>query len=276
VGTGGTGGAGGTAGSAGTGGTGGAGGQAPVIPPINGACPAFVTGTVEVGGLAAIQFVAGPKAAGRTAPLVFYWHAEGSPPSEFNSLVPAMRDGVVAAGGVLVSFPHTLGGDPTGIQIWGAGDFPVMDQIVACAVANHNVDPRRIFTTGCSSGGMFAAALAASRSNYIAAAASNSGGWWAPDVPFQNGYTPALMTIHGDPYYDSIGGGAVAYNSARANQAFKARGGFVISCSHTGGKCQGAARDSSVWEFFRAHPYGVAPDPWSSLPSGFHSSCTIF
>jgi hypothetical protein len=98
-----------------------------------------------------------------------------------------------------------------------------------------------------------------------------------PDITFQNGHTPALMTIHGDPGTDGIAGTPVAGASARANQAHKARGGFVVNCNHHGTRCQGAATiSSSIWEFFRAHPYGVAPEPWSSLPSGFHSSCTIF
>ncbi len=51
---------------------------------------------------------------------------------------------------------------------------PLVDQLVACAVRDHNVDPRRIYTTGCSAGGLFAAALGAARSRYIAAVAPDS------------------------------------------------------------------------------------------------------
>ncbi len=276
-------GAAGVSGSNGSGGTsamdgsagGGTGGAAPVIPERKGECPAFENGTVSVGTLSGILIVAGAKPATPTAPLVFYWHGTASTSDEFLSRAPALQDRVVAEGGVLVSFQGTLGGDLlSGTSIFGEADLPVVDQIVACAVQNHNVDPRRIFTTGCSAGGMFAAALAARRSGYIAAAATNGGGWVMP-VTWQDDHTPPLMTIHGPPGYDAniID---LANTSAIADQAFKARGGFVIDCSHTGGHCIGPPFDDAVWTFFEAHPYGVEPEPWSSLPAGFESTCKIF
>ena len=129
----------------------------------------------------------------------------------------------------------------------------------------HNIDPRRIFTTGCSAGGLFSAALAARRSNYIAAAAPNSGGW-VTTVPVRTDNTPALMTIHGGP--SDVVGVNFADTSADADRAFKARGGFVINCNHCGGHCGATALAPSIWEFFKAHPYGVTPNPWSALPSG--------
>jgi len=225
--------------------------------------------------LGGIRIVAGPKAAEATAPMVFYWHGTGSNSGEFDFMAAAVRDAVVARGGVLVSFQGTLGGDLlSGTSIFGAADFPVVDQIVACAVQNHNVNPRRIYTTGCSAGGLFATALAARRSNYIAAAAPNSGGWVLP-VTWQTNYTPALMTIHGAAGVDVV---VVDFSttSATADAAFKGRGGFVIDCDHGGGHCGGAALDDSIWTFFNAHPYGVTPEPWSSLPGGFHNSCRIY
>jgi dienelactone hydrolase len=145
---------------------------------------------------------------------------------------------------------------------------------LGCAVKEYNVDPRRIFATGCSAGGLFSAAMAARRSNYIAAAAPNSGGWVSP-VSWQSDYTPALMTIHGAAGSDVV---IVDFSntSRTADDAFKRRSGFVINCNHMGGHCGGAALAPSIWTFFKAHPYGVTPEPWSSLPAGFHSSCRIF
>jgi hypothetical protein len=140
-------------------------------------------------------------------------------------------------------------------------DFQITDQLLACAVRDHNVDPRRVFTTGCSGGGLFAAAMAAARSGYIAAAASNSGGWTTP-VQFQNDHTPALMTIHGAPGSDLV---IVEFSetSLTADRAFTERGGFVINCNHGGGHCGGGGFAADVWEFFKAHPYGVEPAPWA-------------
>jgi predicted esterase len=227
-------------------------------------------------GLAGIQIVAGPKAPGPTAPMVFYWHGTGSIAGEFDLLAKAVKDGVVAEGGVLVSFQGTTGGDLlSGTSIFGKSDFNLTDQLVACAVKDHNIDPRRIFTTGCSAGGLFADAMAALRSTYIAAAASNSGGTIGTPA-FENDYAPALMTIHGALGSDKVGI-EFTTSSAAADKWFKDHGAFVINCDHGGGHCGGAALAPSIWEFFEAHPYGVEPEPWSGgLPADFSSVCKIY
>jgi poly(3-hydroxybutyrate) depolymerase len=227
-------------------------------------------------GLGGIQVVAGTKAAGPTAPMVFYWHGTGSFSGEFIGSAAAVQQGVVAEGGILVSFQDTTGGDLlSGTAIFGAGDFKLTDQLLACAVRDYNIDPRRVFATGCSAGGLFSAAMAADRSTYIAAAAPNSGGWVLP-MQFQNKYTPALMTIHGAPGVDVV---AIDFSesSKTADQGFKAAGGFVINCNHGGGHCGGGGLAPDIWKFFKAHPYGVDPKPWTGgLPAGFSSTCKIF
>jgi poly(3-hydroxybutyrate) depolymerase len=247
-----------------------------VIPPVTEQCPAFTDGTITFMGLPGIQIVTGPKAGGPTAPMVFYWHGTGSTAGEFAGLATAVRNGVVAEGGVLVSFQGTTGGDLlSGTNIFGVSDMNLVDQLVACAVRDHNIDPRRIFTTGCSAGGLFSAALAARRSSYIAAVAPNSGGWLAPQ-PFQGDFTPALMTMHGAAGRDVV---IVDFSttSATADQGFKAHGGFVINCDTGAGHCGAGSLAPSVWEFFKAHPYGTSPSPWTGgLPPGFASSCRIY
>jgi len=254
------------------------GATAPTIPTVSEDCPAFQTGTITFMGLSGIQIVAGAKPASATAPMVFYWHGTGSTSGEFARLAGAVRSGVEAEGGVLVSFQGTTGGDAlSGTSVFGRGDLALVDQLVACAVRDHNVDPRRIFTTGCSAGGLFATNLAVLRSEYIAAAAPNSGGLTFPQQ-FESEYTPALMTVHGAPGRDVV---IVDFSntSATADRAFSGRGGFVVNCNHGGGHCGGGGLAGDIWEFFEAHPYGVepAPSPWTSgLPSGFSSNCQIF
>jgi hypothetical protein len=84
------------------------------------------------------------------------------------------------------------------------------------------------------------------------------------------------MTIHGRAGVDVV---AVDFSvtSKTADDGFKSRGGFVINCDHGGGHCGGGGLAGSVWEFFKAHPYGVDPHPWAGgLPGGFHSSCKIY
>jgi predicted esterase len=268
----------GMSGMGGTGGTPATGGKTPQIPAVTGECPDFRDGTITFMGLGGIQVVAGAKAAGPTAPMVFYWHGTGSFAGEFSGMAADVAAGVRAEGGVLISFQGTTGGDfLSGTSIFGAGDFELADQLVACAVQNHNVDPRRIFATGCSAGGLFSTAMAAMRSEYMAAVAPNSGGFTGIPITFSSDYTPPLMTIHGAAGRDVV---IIDFadSSANADAAFKARGGFVINCDHGGGHCGGGGLAGSIWEFFKAHPYGVepSPTPWTSLPAGFHSSCVIY
>jgi predicted esterase len=274
----------GNAGSGNVGGTGnvggsaGGGGREPVIPPVQGTCPSLATGTISVTRgsrtLGGIRVEAGAKPSGPTAPLVFYWHGTGGQSTEYNTQARAVRDGVIQEGGIIVSFQGTTGGDLlSGTSIFGAGDFELADQIVACAVMNYNIDPRRIFATGCSAGGLFSGAMGVMRSNYMAAIAPNSGGLLAPGM-WQNANTPALMTIHGAAGRDVV---VVDFSttSKTADDAYKNHGGFVINCDHGGGHCGGAGQAPSIWTFFKAHPYG-AGKPWSALPAGFSSVCKIY
>jgi poly(3-hydroxybutyrate) depolymerase len=142
-------------------------------------------------------------------------------------------------------------------------------------VKDHNIDPRRIFTMGCSAGGLMSAATAALRSNYIAAAAPNSGGF-VVNAAFQNAHTPALMTVHGAAGKDVVGVD-FSTTSATADKAFKAHGGFVVNCDTGQGHCGGGPLAGDVWKFFQAHPFGVDPSPWAGgLPAGFNPVCKIF
>jgi len=206
--------------------------------------------------------------------MLIYWHGTGSSSGEFAAMAAPVANGGTQAGGVIVSFQNTTGGDLlSGTSIFGAGDFKLADQLLACAVRDHNIDPRRIYTMGCSAGGLFSAAMGAERSSYIAAVAPNSGGWTVP-VAWENNHTPALMTVHGAPGSDVV---VVDFSqtSATADTAYKGRGAFVIDCNTGGGHCGGGGLAPDVWTFFQAHTFGVTPEPWSALPAGFSSQCTI-
>ena len=239
-----------------------------VIPQLTAECPAFEDGMITFMGLAGVQIAAGAKPAGPTAPMVIYWHGTGSNSGEFSLLAAPVLSGVKAQGGVLVSFQGTTGGDLySGTSIFGEADLKLVDQLVACAVRDHNVDPKQIFTMGCSAGGLMAASMAALRSSYVAAAAPNSGGW-VKTPTFQDSHAPALMTVHG-----AMGKDVVivdfAQRSAIADAAFKMQGSFVIDCDTGGGHCGGSGLAGAAWEFFQKHPFGVSPEPWTTLPADF-------
>ncbi len=249
----------------------------PVIPAISGTCPTFATGTVTVGGLGGISLQVGAKMAG--GPLLFYWHGTGSSSSEVNSLVPAaVRQEILGQGGVIVSFQGSLGtgGDCSGTGIFSKDDFKVADLIAACAVRDQGIDPHRIYSTGCSAGGLQSGCMAALRSGYLAAVVPNSGGETMQQPIETSGHVPAIMTMHGGQSDMVVV--SFATTSATLDSQMKAAGGFTVDCNHGGGHCQApAALYTAGWEFMKAHPFGVEPEPYSSgLPSDFPSYCAKY
>jgi predicted esterase len=250
----------------------------PIVPSVSGDCPRFATGTVSVGGLGGIQLQVGAKKEG-TGSLVFYWHGTGSNAGEVNLLFPAQaRQDILSNGGIIVSFGGSLrsGGDCSGTQTFSKDDFKVADQIAACAVRDHGIDPRRIYTTGCSAGGLQAGCMGALRSSYIAAVVPNSGGVVFPQTIQDPERVPAVMTMHGGTSDRVVV--AFSQTSATYDQQMKGAGSFVVNCNHGGGHCQApAALYTAGWEFMKAHPFGVDPEPFASgLPANFPNFCSAF
>jgi predicted esterase len=251
----------------------------PKIPDVSGTCPDFKTGTATIGGLGGISLTVGAKKEG-TGSLLFYWHGTGSTSGEFQTMLPAAAvKEITDNGGIIVSFQSSTGtgGDCSGTATFSKDDFKITDTITACAVKNYGINPKRIYTTGCSAGGLMAGCMGIQRSNYIAAAAPNSGGITVGYGMIQDPtHIPAVMTMHGSAA-DMVIVAFSQTSEAYDNFMMKA-GGFAINCNHGGGHC-GAPADlqAAAWQFMKDHPYGTKPSPYAmGLPSSFPQYCKIW
>jgi pimeloyl-ACP methyl ester carboxylesterase len=251
----------------------------PLIPALRGECPQLVTGSATLMGLR-VEILAGDPGV-TPGPLLFAWHGTGSSGTgALNMLPAAVKQEITASGGLILAPTDDAtvreGAEiPPGFGIWYEGDFAVADELVACAVEHHNIDPRRIYLTGCSTGGLFAAVMALQRSDYVAAVALNDGGNPEPDRWTVQDPTrvPAALTMHGatEMLID------FAPLSRAFNDAIHEAGGFAVNCAHGGRHCgAGPELQAQAWRFLMAHPYGVSPFPYAAgLPDDFPELCRI-
>jgi hypothetical protein len=254
----------------------------PKIPAVAGMCPPFKEGTTTMDfmGLKGVVFEVGAKLNG-TGSLIFYWHGTGSVAGEYASSTiqaPILAD-LKAKGGILVS-PQSgtgTGGDCSGTATFAMDDFKTADQIAACAVKDWNIDPHRIYSSGCSAGGLQAGCMAMMRSSYMAAAVPNSGGEVFPVAKDDPMHTASMMTIHGAPGSDVV---IVDFSdtSATIDDAIKMAGGYAMDCNHGGGHCGLPALPAEVamagWQFMQDHPFGVSPEPYAmGIPASFPKYC---
>ncbi|MBN2524913.1 MAG: hypothetical protein JXR76_00880, partial [Deltaproteobacteria bacterium] len=249
----------------------------PIIPTITETCPVFASGNITFMGLSGIKLIVGPMGSGDGS-IVFYWHGTGSSANEATLLMPSsVRDDIIGSGGIIVSFDNSLGtgGDCSGTATFSKDDLNIADQLVACAVRDHNINPRRVYTTGCSAGGLQSGCMGALRANYVAATVPNSGGLVFPQAIQNDDHTPAVMTMHGGVSDWVVV--SFAETSATFDAMMDDAGSFVVNCDHNGGHCQAPAElYEAGWEFMKAHPFGVNPFPFETGLVGFPDYCAIY
>src|SRR5690606_32140599 len=128
-------------------------------------------------------------------------------------------DAITAEGGAVVApYPAADVGQFPWFVVNGSNrqdDMILADEIVACAVQELGVDPRRIHSAGMSAGGLQTSAFAMARSRYIASAASYSGGVFQP-LPFEDPSNHfAAMIYHGGD--NDVFGGSVNFKILSTN-----------------------------------------------------------
>lgn len=253
----------------------------PKMPPD--ACPMLQTGYVTVAShmtQVQVQVWAGKKS-DKPAPMLVYWHVTGGTSSEAAGGIGmplSVIQEITDAGGIIVSPQNTTNaGNNTGNSVWFTGDFDLADKLVACAFAQLNLDPRRIYTAGGSAGALQAGAMVYERSKYIAASLPNSGGYATGGRKFQNpNHITPVMTMHGAPGVDVVIVDFSKQSMFLDGDVVK-HGGFAVDCNHGGGHV-GAPDDLKLagWQFMKDHPFGVFPEPYAQgLPSMFPMYCKI-
>lgn len=248
----------------------------PRIPSMPSQCPTFKNGTVSVLDQK-VSLQVGAKQS-KKGPILFYWHRSGGSASEVDDgLSDATTRAILAEGGVIASFhDSTKKGQDTGNGTWYTGDFELADRVLACAIAQQNIDPKRVYTAGCSIGGLQASAMVYARSSYLAGAMPNSGGTvvsWPLEDPT---HVPVLIATHGHAWLD-VGIADFAAATAKQVRDLAGRGVMVVDCDHAGDTCDAPTSVMSAqWRFLNDHPFGIAPEPYAKgLPSGFPTECKI-
>jgi poly(3-hydroxybutyrate) depolymerase len=186
---------------------------------------------------------------------------------------------IISSGRIIASFngrsSSGTAGDCSGTAAHNMADFNAADQIAACAVRDHGIDPRRIYATGCSAGGLQSGCMAQVRSSYMAAVAPNSGGVVFPQR-WQDEHAPAVFTMHGGSSDVVIV--TFSETSRTFDMSAKTQGSFVVNCNHGGGHCRAPADlQTAAWQFMKDHPWGFTTSPWASgIPAGVPDYCEIF
>jgi hypothetical protein len=257
------------------------------LPTPTGTCPSFVSGDVEFApeGIeprnAKVWVGDDPTPPEDGGLLIIYWHAYGSAPpeAEYTFSAPVMQ-AILDAGGVVVA-PYSS--PDAGTFEWFAvngsdaqDDMLVGDEIVACAIQELGIDPRRIHVTGMSAGGLQTTAFTMARSRYVASAATFSGGAFV-SLDFEDPSNPfAAMIIHGGD--NDLFGGTVNFkelSTAWYNQLTN-NGHFAFMCDHGQGHTIPAGYGPGVANFFFAHPFGTDPSPYAeALPAELPDDCSL-
>jgi hypothetical protein len=167
------------------------------------------------------------------------------------------------------------------------------EDLLACVSQQFNVDASRVHVFGASAGGLWTAYLSTTPAvNRVASVLTISGGLgeenltglWRTDFVPQPTKFPALVVWGGSTDFFILNFDRA---SRRYRDALRADNHFVAQCVHSSGHgippfpqpSDGGTKFAPFWEFFRDHPYGLAPNasPYrqSGLPPSFPSLCSI-
>ena len=254
------------------------------LPTPTAICPTLKSGMVSFLG-SEVSLTVGPS--GVAGPLLFYWHATGMTYTEVSTGFGDFMDEVESSGGVVASFTSTTGsGSNTGNAVWYTGDFAIADEVLACALEQGLVDPRRVHVSGYSAGGLQCGVMARARSGYVASVLCMSGGlvqalsFMLDGFALQEpSYSPSAIAAHGAAGLDVIG---VDFSTCSAYFCglVAADGGVAIDCDDGGDHLASMASRARTMgavatRFFDENRWGSPADYAAGLPSYFPDYCKL-
>jgi hypothetical protein len=238
----------------------------------------MVTGAFSFMGVTS-QIWVGTKS-DQKGPIMLYWHGTGGTAITATAeLDPTLVSEIMGQGGMIGSIEGGLKGDTLDWGVFTTGDYQTADQMVACAVAQLNIDTKRIYSSGASAGGLAAGELVYGRSSYMAATLPNSGGQggYPMNMVLQDpSHVPAAMTMHGARGVDVV---VIDFgdSSLREDIDLAKKGGFAVDCDHGGGHVGAPGNlKAAGWDFLKKHPFGFGTSPYAAgLPSTYPPYCKI-
>jgi len=169
-----------------------------------------------------------------------------------------------------------------------APELTFTDDLLACVAAQYRIDPARVHGMGVSAGALWLTSLMNEpRARHFASVAILSGGLGQVSGTLRMQFTPQPNRY---PAIVLWGGATdrliVDFHAAsqRLEEALLDHGHFVVRCVHDRGHSlpplppppPDDSRFAFVWDFFRAHPYGLAPATSPYLDGGLPAAAPTF
>lgn len=261
-------------------------GPMPSLPLVTGTCPTFEEGVLKfqpagINRARRVQVYAPANPQEDRGPIVFFWHGMGAHPTQsLRSMGKTLRDLQEQGGWLIAPYP-----DPRALPVpWYAffskkeDDHLLADEIVACAISQKLIDPRRIHVLGMSAGSFQGGEMSFLRSNYVASSALYSGGFLEErDVPVRKGATDpvATMLLFGGEI-DRVAHVTYRRTSDKYIKQLKVPKDRAILCNHRRGHTMPSSAHPGVWQFFVDHPYQVHPASYADkLPEPIADYCKL-
>ena len=152
-------------------------------------------------------------------------------------------------------------------------DLVYFDDLVNCVSKTYQIDPKRIYVTGMSGGGLESTFIGANRAAVVAAASPFSGGFLVK-WPKYDHKVPFLVTWGGtedsaySQNFDTLAKQLIGYLLGAGN--------VTVQCNHGTGHKWPAEMTAASWKFLSSFTLDSTDNPFAtSLPAVFPSYCSI-